>query len=83
MIMARGNGLYMGLILAWAVPVALMLWYVSNFPWVQTNSDAIQESRVSVHYTTSAVNNSPTNCGTDTVFVDRRYAGIETRHLGH
>lgn len=30
LVMARGRGLYLGLILVWAVPFALLLWYVSN-----------------------------------------------------
>lgn len=28
LIVERGNGFYMGLILVWVVPFALMLWYV-------------------------------------------------------
>lgn len=28
MVVVRGKGLYMGLILAWAMPVTFMLWYV-------------------------------------------------------
>lgn len=34
MVVARGKGLYMGLILTWAVPIVLMLWYVSKLSWV-------------------------------------------------
>lgn len=33
MVAARDKGFYMGLILVWAVPFALMLWYVSDFSW--------------------------------------------------
>lgn len=83
MVVAKDKGLYMGLILVWAVPVALMLWYVPNPLGPRIHSDVTQESCVPVHYTTSTINNAPTNRGTDIVFVDGRYAGIETRNLGY
>lgn len=31
MVLQGGKGLYMGLILVWAVPFALVLWYVSKY----------------------------------------------------
>lgn len=33
MVLEGGKGLYMGLILVWAVPFALILWYVSEYGW--------------------------------------------------
>ena len=81
--MAKGEGLYLGLILVWAGPFVLLLWYaslpVSAFDQISHG----QESCIPIHLGTSTFEHSPTNCIADIVSMGSRHLGAEARYLGY
>lgn len=80
----KGEGLYMGLILVWATPVLLFLWYVlgvilSAFQDIEEK----QEHRVSIPHWPASDQYSPTDCDSNGLPLDYRHNGTESWYLGN
>lgn len=77
------EGLYMGLILVWATPVLLFLWYVllGAISMLQ-DAKGKQEHRVSIPYRPASDLHSPPDRASNRLPLDHRHDGIEPRYLG-
>ena len=65
-----GKGMYMGLILIWALPFVLLLWLVSLFELSTLNiSDIPQESGISVHNSSTVQKYPFADCATHALSV--------------
>lgn len=74
----------MGLILVWATPVLLFLWYVlvGNMAAFQGTEEK-QEHRVSIPYWPSSYQHFPTDRASNGLSLDYRHNGIESWYLGN
>ena len=84
MVMKGGEGLYMGLILVWAGPFVLLLWYDRKTPFHLTlDAKVHQEPCISIHNGSTLVQHSNTDRPAYSLSLDCRHLGIETRDLGY
>ncbi len=78
-----GVGVYMGLILIWACPFLLLLWYgLRTSRLLPGMTDRKQEPCIPVHRWPSQLEHHPAHPRADIVPLDCRYLGIETGYMG-
>ena len=84
MVMNKREGLYMGLILVWAGPFILLLWYDPKANTERKTCTNIgQESCAPIHLRAPPFKHTSSHCFTDPIFMDRGHLCFEKRYLGY
>ena len=81
--MKSGEGLYMGLILVWAGPFVLLLWYDLMILSSHSAANVLQESCISIYHGIALFKHSSTHPLTYSLPLDCGHLSIETRDVGH
>lgn len=75
--------MYMGMIIVWAGPFLLLLWYASLWCWPHMRANKKQESCISVSHWAALDEHCTAHCAAYVVPMDCRYASIEEGYLGY
>ena len=82
MIASRGRYLYLGLIITWVGPFALLLWWARQVDSGRLVLTSCQESFIPVHHRLAIDVDVGPHCAPDSIPVACRHSGSEKRDLG-